>query len=192
MAQVLFATDPTCANADLDANFNELYRFRELVSTPAHGAYSAYTASNEKGAIDATTFSWNWKIGDIKNSGTGNIVVTGSGKVGYDTGAGGTVTQITSKSTAVTLNKACGEITMNGAALAAGVVVAFPVNNSLLSSVDRVVANLKTGYATIGTYNVWAESVAAGQFYVCVRNISAGSLSESLVIGFAIIKGVNA
>src|SRR5882672_9299987 len=37
--------------------------------------------------------------------------------LGYATGAGGAVTQATDKSTAVTLNKICGAITMNGAAL---------------------------------------------------------------------------
>jgi hypothetical protein len=37
--------------------------------------------------------------------------------VGYGTGAGGAVTQATSKSTGVTLDKVCGEITMNNATL---------------------------------------------------------------------------
>ncbi|NBS24587.1 MAG: hypothetical protein EBS78_11605 [Altererythrobacter sp.] len=40
-----------------------------------------------------------------------------SGGIGYGTGAGGTVTQATSKSTGVTLDKVCGEITMNNATL---------------------------------------------------------------------------
>jgi hypothetical protein len=42
------------------------------------------------------------------------------GGLGYSTGAGGAITQGTSKSTAVTLHKVCGSITMHNAALAAG------------------------------------------------------------------------
>jgi hypothetical protein len=45
--------------------------------------------------------------------------------IGYATGAGGTVTQATSKSTAVTLNTVTGAITMNNAALAAATIVSF-------------------------------------------------------------------
>lgn len=47
-------------------------------------------------------------------------VVDGTGGIGYQTGSGGTVTQATSKSTAVTLNKLSGRITLNAEALAAG------------------------------------------------------------------------
>ena len=65
---------------------------------------------------------------------TGTLSLTGaSSTLGYGTDAGGTVTQATSKSTAVTLNKPCGQITMNNAALAANTSVAFLFNNSLLA-----------------------------------------------------------
>jgi hypothetical protein len=59
-------------------------------------------------------------------TGTTNVETVGSltsisstGGIGYATGAGGPVTQLTSKSTGVTLGKVAGQITMNGAALAA-------------------------------------------------------------------------
>jgi hypothetical protein len=55
-----------------------------------------------------------------------------------------------------------------------------------------VIANVNSGNATPGTYQVWAESIAAGSFKVNVRNISAGSLSEALILNFAVVKGVNA
>lgn len=190
MAQVLFATDTTCALADLDANFNEIYRFRELVSTPAHGAFSAYTASNEKGAIDATSFSWNWKVGDIKNSGTGSIVVTGSGKVGYDTGSGGSVTQATSKSTGVTLNKAVGTITMNAASLSAGASVTFLLTNSFIGANDVVV--LHSNGPSSGVYQAWVPYRVAGFCEITLKNNSGGALAEAVTISFAVIKGVAA
>ena len=46
-----------------------------------------------------------------------NFTNLNNDKAGYVTGEGGAVTQATSKSTAVTLNKKCGTVTMNGAAL---------------------------------------------------------------------------
>ncbi len=41
---------------------------------------------------------------------TGNQVISGTGKQGYATGAGGVVTQLTSKATAVTLSRSTGQI----------------------------------------------------------------------------------
>jgi len=72
---------------------------------------------------------------------TGNQVITGTGKQGYAVGAGGGVLQATSKATAVTLNKSCGQITMNGAALAASTTVSFTMTNSTVESGDIIVMN---------------------------------------------------
>ena len=121
---------------------------------------------------------------------SGNVLVTGGGGLGYGTGSGGTVTQLTSKSTAVTLNKPTGQITMNGAALAANTAVTFTLNNSLLSANDMLVVTLSasgSGYTPIA-YNVWALT-SNGISSIYLKNISAGSLSEAVVISFAIIKG---
>jgi hypothetical protein len=57
--------------------------------------------------------------------------------IGYATGAGGAVTQLTSKSTAPpAINKVCGQITMNNAALAAGAKVSFAVSNTSCAATD--------------------------------------------------------
>jgi hypothetical protein len=57
--------------------------------------------------------------------------------IGYATGAGGAVTQLTSKSTAPpAINKLCGQITMNNAALAAGAKVSFAVSNTSCAATD--------------------------------------------------------
>lgn len=122
----------------------------------------------------------------------GNLLLTGGGGLGYGTGSGGTVTQLTGKSTPVTINKPTGQITMNNSSLASNAVAVFTVNNSTVSASDVVQVNLKSGYATGGTYQVWAESPSSGLFNMCVRNISAGSLSEALVLNFTIIKGATA
>jgi hypothetical protein len=105
---------------------------------------------------------------------------------GYTAAAQGTVTQATSKSTAVTLNKAAGQITMNNAALAGTTNVTFTLNNSLISVNDIVILNIAAG-ATAGSYNCWVSGLSAGSVSITVRNISGGSLSEAVVLNFALV-----
>lgn len=107
-------------------------------------------------------------------------------ELGYAAEAQGTVTQQTSKSTAVTLNKSAGQITMNGAALNLATNVTFTLNNSTISSKDVVILNVSGG-ATSGAYNCWISSQGAGSCSITVRNISGGSLSEAIVLNFAVI-----
>jgi hypothetical protein len=106
---------------------------------------------------------------------------------GYTAEAQGTVTQATDKSTAVTLNKPAGRITMNNASLNTGTNATFTLNNSFISANDIVVLTISGGQATAGSYNVFANSLAAGSVSISLRNISGGTLSEAVVINFAII-----
>lgn len=121
----------------------------------------------------------------------GDALVTGTGGLGYGTGSGSTVTQITSKATTVTLNKSNGQITMNGAALAANTVVSMQVNNSFCAATDTVILTIVSGTATAGAY-VFPVRIGAGAFVVDLKNISGGSLSEAIVFNFSIIKAVAA
>lgn len=106
---------------------------------------------------------------------------------GYTAAAQGTVTQLTSKSTGVTLNKSAGQITMNNAALAAGVAVSFTFTNSLISANDVLILNVGSG-ATAVAYTVYTSSISAGSAVVTLRNLTAAtSLSEAVVINFALI-----
>jgi hypothetical protein len=110
-----------------------------------------------------------------------------AGEIGYGTGAQGTVTQATSKSTGVTLNKSAGQITMNGAALAGATNVTFTLTNSTLSAKDVIILNV-SGAATSGAYNCFVSSMSAGSATITLRNITAAtSLSEAVVINFVII-----
>lgn len=121
---------------------------------------------------------------------TGNQVISSTGKHGYATGAGGTVTQITSKATGVTLSKSTGQITLDGAALAASTTVSFTLTNTVIEAGDILILNHISG-GTAGSYLLNAQS-AAGSASINVRNISLGSLSEAIVIAFAVIKAVTA
>ena len=115
-----------------------------------------------------------------------------SAGVGYATGAGGAVTQLTSKATAVTLNAICGQITMHNASLTHQTPVAFTLTNSAIAADDVVVVSVKSG-GTAGAYLVSAGAVAAGSCSITLFNCqTAGNLSEAVVLSFAVIKAVAA
>jgi hypothetical protein len=114
--------------------------------------------------------------------------VYAAGEIGYSAAGQGTVTQATSKSTGVTLNKSAGQITMNNASLGATTNVTFTLTNSTLSAKDVLILNV-SGAATSGAYNCWVSSMSAGSATVTLRNITGGALSEAVVINFAIIHG---
>ena len=118
---------------------------------------------------------------------SGADIIYSDRELGYTAAAQGTVTQATDKSTAVTLNKSAGRITMNAAALAATTNVSFTLNNSFISANDVLIVTLSGGIATAGTYNCWVNSMSAGSASITLRNISAGSLSEAVIINFALI-----
>jgi len=119
---------------------------------------------------------------------TGNQVISSTGKHGYATGSGGTVTQATSKATGVTLSKSTGQITLNAAALASDTTVSFTLTNTVIEAGDILIMN-HISAGTAGSYLLNAQS-AAGTASINVRNITAGSLSEAIVIAFAVIKAV--
>ena len=114
-----------------------------------------------------------------------------SSKIGYDTGAGGSVIQgVGSKTNAVTLNRPTGIIVTDSAALAANTAVTFNLSNSVIADTDIVVVSHISG-GTLGSYN-FAVAPATGNANIVIRNITAGSLSEALTLRFIVIKSVNA
>lgn len=117
----------------------------------------------------------------------GSQFVLASEQLGYTTDAQGTVTQLTDKSTAVTLNKSAGRITMNNASLTTATNATFTLNNSFISANDTVVLTISGGQATPGSYNVFANALGAGSVSISLRNISGGTLSEAVVVNFALI-----
>ncbi len=106
-------------------------------------------------------------------------------ELGYAASGQGTVTQATSKSTAVTLDKSAGQITMNAASLNASTNVTFTLNNSTIGAKDVLILNVASG--TAGSYNVWVSGLSAGSASITLRNISGGALAEAVQINFAII-----
>ena len=118
---------------------------------------------------------------------TGVIASTGTAGVGYATGAGGTVTQGTSRTTGVTLNKTTGEITLFSAAGSA-TAATFTVTNSTVAATDVIILNQKSG---TDLYDLMVTAVAAGSFNITFRT-TGGTTTETPVFNFAVIKGVAA
>ena len=113
-----------------------------------------------------------------------------SDQLGYTAAAQGAVTQLTDKSTGVTLNKSAGRITMNAAALAGNTAVSFTLTNTVISTNDAIIVNVSGG-GTAGAYTVYISSMTSGSAVVTLRNLTGGSLSEAVIINFAILHGVS-
>ncbi len=107
--------------------------------------------------------------------------------IGYGAGAGGAVTQATSRTTGVTLNTVSGAITLVSAA-GSTTPASFTVTNSAVAATDTVVLSVKSG-----TDNRIAivTAVGAGSFQITTYTTS-GTTTEQPVINFAVIKAVAA
>ena len=116
---------------------------------------------------------------------TGTIVSTGTAGIGYGGGAGGTVTQLTSRTTGVTLNKTTGAITLFSAA-GTTTAATFTVTNSTVVATDLIILNQKSG---TDLYDLMVTAVAAGSFNISFRT-TGGTTTETPVFSFAVIKGV--
>lgn len=135
--------------------------------------------------------------GSIDNSPVGASIpstvngttVYASQEIGYAAAAQGAVTQLTSKSTGVTLDKSAGRITMNNAELASAAAVSFTLTNSLISAKDVVIVCISAG-ATAAAYTTYVSSLAAGSAVITLRNLSGGALSEAVVINFCVIHAI--
>ena len=124
----------------------------------------------------------------------GNLISTGritsanaTAGIGYATGAGGTVTQGTSRTTSVTINKMSGAITLFSAA-GTSAYTTFTVTNSTVAATDVIIVNQKSG---TDKYQAFVSAVAAGSFAITFSDIS-GTTTEQPVFNFAVIKAVAA
>jgi hypothetical protein len=120
----------------------------------------------------------------------GNILATSQyGGIGYSTGSGDAFVQGTSKSTTVSIDHINGTIEMHGAALAANTAVSFSLTaTNLIGANDHVVVSHKSG-GTIGAYMVQGRATGSGTGQITVRNLTAGSLSEAIVLDYFIFRG---
>jgi len=91
----------------------------------------------------------------------------------------------------VTLSKPCGQITTNAAALAAATSDGLTLTNSVIAATDVVAVSISSA-ATADSYQVTVDAIAAGSGRISLRNATAASRSEALVLNFAVLKALNA
>ena len=103
---------------------------------------------------------------------------------GYTTGAGSTVTQITSRTTGVTINAVSGAITLVSAAGSSSYNT-FTVTNNKVAATDVIIVNQKSG---TDKYEAFVTAVAAGSFAITFAT-TGGSTTEQPVFSFAVIQG---
>lgn len=120
---------------------------------------------------------------------TGAITSSGTAGIGYASGAGGAVTQLTSKVTAFTLSKTVGTIQFAADSLAANTSSAGATwTNTTIAANDVVVFTHSSG-GTAGAYTITCAP-AAGSANLKIRNITPSALAEAPIFRFAVIKGV--
>lgn len=142
------------------------------------GTYATAMSLTSAGAL--TTIS------SIKSS-------SASAGIGYATGAGCAVTQITNRSTGVTCTGVSGAITTDTTSLAAEATAKFTVTDTSVAVGDTVVVSQRSGSNSGGTI-VHVTTVAAGSFEIAVHNgnIAAGTAETgAIIINFAVIKAVS-
>ena len=167
-------------NPDIDIN----------VTPKGTGEVNITKVDIDAGAIDGTT------IGASSVATIRGTTVLATQASGYTTGAGGTITQLISRTTGVTLNQVCGEITLFAGSLVGHEADEFALTNSEIAASDVVIVNIKSG-AAAGTrkyYTVGVTSVSAGSCTISIGNHDNGSVpaagTDTLVLSFAVIKGV--
>ena len=135
-------------------------------TTPSTGAFTTVTAST-------------------------SVLSSGAGGVGYSTGAGIAVTQLTSRTTAAptTGNKMSGAITLFSAAGVTATWTTFTVPNTAIAATDTVAVTIRGG---TNTYIALASQIVAGTSFLISFVSLAGVAVDAPIINFTIIRGVAA
>ena len=161
-------------------------------STPNTGAFTTLSASSTVSGSGFSTYLASPPAigGSTAAAGTfTTLLSTGTNPLGYANavGAGGAVTQLISRTTTVTLNKATGQITLFLAAGNTGAWTTFTVSNSLVTAQDTIVVSPATG---TNTYVCHVSAVGASSFNISFISIN-GTASDSPVFNFTVINGSN-
>jgi len=175
----------------------------QIVLIDGANTYQLQDVTIQVDDVLAFTDNGSWQVtdvnGNLKSTSTlGGILSTSpSTGVGYATGAGAAVTQLTNRSTGVTINAVCGAITTINTSLAAGASAVFTVTNSAVAIGDVVLPVIRSGSANAagvaGTTFLNVTSVAAGSFTLAVDNRSSTTAETgAIVINYIVLRAVSA
>jgi hypothetical protein len=141
--------------------------------------------------VTATKFTTTGNVAGNNFVATGSITSNSpTAGIGYRTGAGGTVTQLTSKATPVTLNAVTGEIVTNNATLSGGASVTFTLNNSAIANTDVMIIN-QVSATNISDYNYF-PICNTGSANITIVNRSNQTRSDAITLRYTVIKGATA
>lgn len=160
-------------------------------TTPIAYAQAAFSAANTdytKLSVSPQTYGNSTFIPVITLSANGRVsAITNTAiTVGYTTGNGGLVTQSSTRSTGVTLNKPTGQITLTSNAMAIGTSNTFVFTNSTIGANDFIMFNHWSG-GTIGNYTI-NSNTGVGIANVTIRSIATVA-AEAPVLQYVVIKG---
>ena len=169
-------------------------------TTPSTGAFTTLSASSTVSGTGFSTYLASPPaIGGTAAAAGSFTTVTastsmlsnGTGGVGYATGAGAAVTQLTSRTTTTptTGAKPAGAITLFTATAVVGTYFSFTVPNTGIAVTDTVVLSVR---GATNTYIAFVSAItAATSFQVTMASV-AGTASDTPIVNFAIIKAVSA
>lgn len=164
----------------------------EITITPAAGTIdgaASVTIDIDKAGLKIINDGTNYfTIANTQRASENRLSVSPTTGIGYANGAGGNITQLTDRTTGVTLGKVTGQITTNTASLAAGAAATFTVTNDFITEQDVVILNIQSGATTVQT-NVRVTAVALGTFNITVENNHPSTAEVgAIIINFAIIR----
>ncbi len=176
------------------------YTMRAFDGAAETGGNEIYRIYRQGNGFGISTFSGSnitLRPGALGGSSNGKVVTergldstSPTVPIGYVTGAGGAVSQATSRTTGVTLSKVTGTITTDTTSLAAGESASFTVTNTTVAVSDTVLVSIRSGAANKKT-RVAVTAVAAGSFEITVHNADASTAETgAIIINFTVLKGV--
>ena len=186
-------TGNVLATGSLTSN-NGLYVSNNYTGTYSDGVVIDYVTGNGRisvGSGDQITLYTGGPnttpVANLYSNGTFTSAnVLASSGIGYGAGSGGTVAQITTRTTGVTLNKPAGLITLFSTTMANTTSNTFVLTNSTIAANDFILLNHFSG-GTLGNYT-FAANTSNGQANVTIRSVATVA-AEAPVIQFVVIKG---
>jgi hypothetical protein len=173
----LFSDDPTLTSGDINLDARTL---------PTQGAVRGYVETAFEDLNTTLIFNVGTEPNETPVTGMLGQMAFVDEWCGYAQG-GGVVAQETSKSTGVTLNALCGQLTLHNESLAAGVAVSFTFTNDRIAPSDVLLVAIASG-ATAAGYLVTTSEIGAGSAVISLRNLSSGTLSEAVILNFLLVK----
>ena len=152
------------------------------------GTGPTITGAALNGTLGATTAS---TVAATTITATTSILSSGAGGIGYSTGAGVAVTQLTSRTTAAptTGAKTSGAVTLFTTTAVVGTYFTFTVPNTAIAVTDTVSLSVR---GATNTYVAFVTAIVAGTSFNVTMASVAGVASDTPIVNFNIIKGVSA